>query len=65
MPTPTAAPGSTPSANSAATDQQLLDFGAKFVKMSTAITAAVAGACPDATADVPQAQLPCCTKRLH
>jgi len=52
------ASGSTSSTNGGATDQQLLDFGGKFIKMSTAITAAVAGACPDVSANVPQAQLP-------
>jgi hypothetical protein len=50
--------GSTPSASGAATDQQLLDFGTKFVKMSLAINTAVAAACPDVSANGPQVQLP-------
>jgi Domain of unknown function (DUF4352) len=37
---------------------QMLDFGAKFIKMSTAINAAVASACPDVSANGPQVQLP-------
>jgi hypothetical protein len=50
--------GSTPSANSDMTDQQLKDFLTKFVKMSTAISAAVGDACPNATADAAHVQLP-------
>jgi Domain of unknown function (DUF4352) len=43
-------PGSTPSTNGAASDQQLLDFGGKFIKMSTAINSAVGNACPGVSA---------------
>jgi hypothetical protein len=52
------APGSTPSPNGGPTDQQLLDFAGKFVHMSTAINAAVGDACPNASANVPQAGQP-------
>jgi hypothetical protein len=41
-----------------AADKLLLDLGAKFVKMSTAISAATAKACPDVSANGPQVQLP-------
>lgn len=52
------APGSTSSANGGATDQQLKDYLTKFVKMSTAISAAAGEACPNFTADASQVVLP-------
>src|SRR5205085_80856 len=47
-----ATPGSTPSSGKSADDQQLLDFSSKFIKMSTALSAAMARACPGASANV-------------
>ena len=50
------APGGTPS--SGVSDQQLLGFTTRLIKMSTAINAAVGSACPNSSPDVPQVQQP-------
>ena len=53
------APGSTPAAGGTASDPQLAAFfGAKLIKMSTAINAAMGTACPDAAPNVPAAGQP-------
>ena len=51
-------PDSTATNPTSVSDQQLRDFGVKFVKMSVALNSAMGNACPGVSANVPQAQAP-------